>query len=553
MAATGGGFLAGLMGQLKNTLLRSGAAKQGVGGSSLASSTYKAHLQALRQSIALRQAGRRAVGKETYKRSGDATNTNRLLDAYINAEIAAQDAFKEALTNVFRGVRQGSDLPGAKQARQLVRELKGGSGFNQSRHTFSQSLKRPSAYPYVNAVYTRSTTDVGLQLSRGFHSGGMGFEIMSNAPLALRAAADDLEKERQKMRRKAGAARSVNMPMSTRRSPYMNQKRNVFPVGVNNWQAEVTHGRFFIIRKIEEKSFNEISEVEPESLTSSAVNVTAGPSSESTSVLDEESESGSDYFKEEEYIPYCTTMLNIPLNPDQHRLLFDDGYPDSCDGNDSVPFDPSHRLLSDRAFTQAIDRLYENFQRHRTGLICQIERAFDVDERLRTFRPASWNSALFVRLQECIDRDNSAEMRNVVLRIDFPDQEPDQVREMLEAARISERYVKFLMRNSIVRYRNPPNSKPGSSQYSSEGRSSTVYLPSPSASSEGFFDVGEFRAGFGVASNVSMDGYISSPMESQHTNEDQENVHQLIMPTLVLDGSHVSESAESIPSSENSH
>lgn len=550
MAATGVGFLSGLRAQLENSMLRSGAVRQGVGGSSHASSINKAHLQALKHGIALRQASRRAIGQTSHKQTGDATKSNSLFDALLNIEVATRAAFKEAFVNVFRGLREGSDLPGAPQVRQMVKEFKG-AAYNQPRHAFSRSFKRPSINLNLVTGYTRSTSDVGLQLSRrGFHSGGMGFETLVNihSPLALRAAADDLEKERRKA---AAAARSANMPKSTRRSLYMSSKRDIVKADKKIQRHGAIHGSYYIIRKVEEKGVNWISEAEPESSTSSVVNNVAGPSSQVMTVSDVESESGSVYFQEE-YIPYCTTTLNIPLNPDQHCLLFNDAYHSLIDDGRPVAFNPAEMRLYDEAFVQALHRIYEDYQKFRIGLIAQIERAFDLP--LRSFRPANWNSALFVHLQERISEDDAAAIRNVVLRVDFPDYEPHQVRAMLLAAEVSLKYVELLMHNSIARYRKAPSFTLQSSRSSIDESSNNSYLPSPPGSSEGFTDVGDFCAGLGVASHVSMDDHIRSSAESEdNIHANQENTHQLIMPTLQLNGEHPSDSAELSTSSYHSN
>ncbi|PWN38041.1 uncharacterized protein FA14DRAFT_22393 [Meira miltonrushii] len=529
MAATGAGFLSGLLGQLENSAMRSGAVRQGVGGSSPSTSISKAYLQAIKEGLALRQASRR-------------------FNSLLSFEAATRNAFEKAFTNVFFGLRQGSDSSGARKARQIVKESKG-IGYNQSRHAFSRSSKRPSVYPNIATSYTRSTTDVGLQLSRrGFHSGGMGFDTIVNlhSPLALRAAADDLEKERKK----AAAARSAKMPRSTRRSSYMKQERNILQVDNQIQRHNAIHKTCFLFRKFEDKSDNGISEVVPESPKSSVVNNVAGPSSEVMTVSDEESESGSVFFPEED-IPYCTTTLNIPLNPDQHCLLFNDAYHPLPDDDRLMPFNPAEMRLYDEAFVQALNRIYEDYQRFRLGLIAQVERAFDVP--LRPFRPANWNSALFVHLQERIGEDDAVAMRNVVLRVDFPHYEPDEVRAMLIAAEVSMKYVELLMHNSIARYRKAPSFALESSHSSIDASSDCSDLHSPPSSSEGFTDVGEYRAGLGVASNVSMEDYNRSSTESEDIHENQESTHQCVMPTLPLNGDTPSESTELTATSSSSH
>lgn len=401
---------------------------------------------------------------------------------------------EDALTAVFKGMQQRVEPEGAKLARSMVRASRQASRPRSYVPTgnFVRPTFRPTSLPRSPDPVQRTTKDVGLQLARSKFS-SLGYDrfadqIITNAPLALRAIADEVEEKLRKGRKHSNTAtlRAAGVPSSTRRSGSAIHKlrmqeliRSPKPLSSSSYEP---------LSEAEASQRSSSSSSAECSVANSVVYYSGAPASfclaEETHALDDDDALNDHdyYFPPSPLIePSVTTQLVIPLCPDLSTILCENIEPNFRDDR------------SMQSFLQDYYDVTDQYHRHRLKRIVVIERAFD-QEPLRSYRPASWQEDMLVGLM----RDDQP-FPDAYLTVHFPDCTVDEVKEMLFQAMSAESalwFSRFL--NEVTRIPSFDSDNGGEMQ---------LFDPPTLHSSSSLTDLGRDVDAMGAASLVSMADY----------------------------------------------
>lgn len=311
----------------------------------------------------------------------------------------------DAFTTVFVRVRQPNKVDDAlaAQFREMMHSKKGSKSLISCRGMAFRSQARQKLHlPSAPSLQASRYGEVGFNPYRKTFTPYSLFseKLVTHAPLALRAVADELEDEWQKYHHKrARAASRAGMRNSTRRSGYLMDRFAVHkmkPVEVIPTEVQ-----------------NVITALQTNAATNKASSTTVVQEPEQEAYSLETSIQDAFSFPRALEQPYIVTRLLVPLCPDLELLLAPQSNTSDLDS------------LSRSAFLHDVSNVVDSFERHRLKRIVTIERAFD-QAPLRPYRPREWDESMLIELYQ-----GTQDIRQVCLTIDFPNLTAIEVKQLL--------------------------------------------------------------------------------------------------------------------------